>query len=271
MKSPWGAYGIRGVAATYLLLMIALPVLAILHAGFEEGLQRFWQSITEPVAFAALRLTLVIAGITTVINSIMGTLAAYVLVRHEFPGRRLLNTLIDLPFAIPTLVTGLMLVILYGPQEVLGGWLSGYGLEIVFAKPGIVLALLLVTYPFVVRSVQPVLQGMELDQEEAAYTLGASRWLTFWWVVLPHILPAIITGALLTFARAVGEFGSVVIVSGNIPGKTLTAPVHVYGLIESDNRTGASAISIVLLALSFALVLLVDWRQKRKEATGAEK
>lgn len=270
LKSPWGAYGIRGVAATYLLLIIALPVLAILHAGFEEGLQRFWQSITEPVSFAALRLTLVIAGITTCINSVMGTLAAYVLVRHEFSGRRLLNTLIDLPFAIPTLVTGLMLVILYGPQQVLGGWLSGFGLEIVFAKPGIVLALLLVTYPFVVRSVQPVLQGMELDQEEAAYTLGASRWKTFWRVVFPHILPAIITGALLTFARAVGEFGSVVIVSGNIPGKTLTAPVHVYGLIESNNRVGASAISIVLLALSFALVLLVDWRQRRKEATGAD-
>ena len=205
------------------------------------------------------------AAVTTLINAIMGTMAAYVLVRHKFPGQRILNAFIDMPFAIPTLVTGVMLVILYGPQGLFGHWLTVHGLEIVFAKPGIVLALLLVTYPFTVRSVQPVLLAMSVDQEEAAYTLGASRWTTFWKIVLPAIRPAILTGSLLTFARAIGEFGSIVVVSGNIPGRTLTAPVHIFGLIESEDRTGASAISILLLSLSFTLVLVVDWLQRRKE------
>jgi len=264
--TPWGSWGLRGAAAAYLGVMIALPVAAVVHAGFEEGFLRFWGSVTDPIALAALRLTLMTAGVTTLINSVMGTLAAYVLVRHDFPGRRILNALIDLPFAIPTLVTGVMLVVLYGPQGPVGSWFVAHGVDIVFARPGIVLALLMVTYPFVVRSVQPVLLAMELDQEEAAYTLGASRWITFWKVLFPAIFPAIVTGALLTFARAIGEFGSIVIVSGNIPGRTLTAPVHVFGLIESDNTMGASAMSVLLLSLSFVLVLVVDWRQKRKES-----
>jgi len=249
--------------------MILLPVAAIVHAGFEQGLRHFWQSITQPIAGQALYLTLLTAGVTTLINAVMGTMAAYVLVRHRFPGQRILNAFIDMPFAIPTLVTGVMLVILYGPQGLFGQWLTVHGIQIVFAKPGIVLALLLVTYPFTVRSVQPVLMAMSLDQEEAAYTLGASRWMTFWRIVLPSIFPAILTGSLLTFARAIGEFGSIVVVSGNIPGRTLTAPVHIFGLIESEDRTGASAISILLLSLSFTLVLLVDWLQKRKETARA--
>jgi len=254
------------VAGLYLGAMILLPVAAILHSGFEQGLRHFWQSITQPIAGRALYLTLLTAGVTTLINAIMGTMAAYVLVRHKFPGQRILNAFIDMPFAIPTLVTGVMLVILYGPQGLFGEWFTLHGIEIVFAKPGIILALLLVTYPFTVRSVQPVLLAMSLDQEEAAYTLGASRWTTFWRIVLPSIFPAILTGSLLTFARAIGEFGSIVVVSGNIPGRTLTAPVHIFGLIESEDRTGASAISILLLSLSFTLVLLVDWLQKRREA-----
>lgn len=262
---PWGKWGLRTTAAAYLGAMILLPIAAILHAGFERGLRHFWESITSPISAQALYLTLTTAAVTTLINAIMGTMAAYVLVRHKFPGQRILNAFIDMPFAIPTLVTGVMLVILYGPQGLFGHWLTVHGLEIVFAKPGIVLALLLVTYPFTVRSVQPVLLAMSVDQEEAAYTLGASRWTTFWKIVLPAIRPAILTGSLLTFARAIGEFGSIVVVSGNIPGRTLTAPVHIFGLIESEDRTGASAISILLLSLSFTLVLVVDWLQRRKE------
>jgi len=255
----------------YLVIMIALPVAAVVHAGLEEGLLRFWGAVTEPVALAALRLTLVTAAVTTLINSVMGTLAAYVLVRYDFPGRQILNALIDLPFAIPTLVTGVMLVVLYGPQSMAGSWFAAQGVEIVFAKPGIVLALLMVTYPFVVRSVQPVLLALELDQEEAAYTLGASSWTTFWKVLFPAIFPAIVTGALLTFARAIGEFGSIVVVSGNIPGRTLTGPVHVFGLIESHNTMAASAMSVLLLSISFLLVLVVDWRQRRKESRDANR
>jgi sulfate transport system permease protein len=246
--------------------MILLPLSAILVNGFQDGIRPFWDDLTNPIAFAALKLTLQVAMITAVINTVMGTLTAYVLVRYEFPGRGLLNGVIDMPFAIPTLVTGVMLVVLYGPQKTVGAWLESHGIQVIFATPGIVLALLLVTYPFVVRAVQPVLMSMQRDQEEVAYTLGASKWKTFYHVVLPSIMPAVMTGALLTFGRALGEFGSIVVVAGNIPMRTLTAPVHVLGQIESENVRGASAMSVLLLLLSFTLILAVDSMQHRKEA-----
>jgi sulfate transport system permease protein len=258
--------GLRWTAVLYLAFMILLPLAAVLATGMELGPVALVSALASPVAASAIRLTLILAAVTTAVNTVMGTLTAWVLVRCEFPGRRLLNGLVDLPFAIPTLVTGLMLVVLYGPQGIAGTWLESMGIQVIFARPGIVLALSLVTYPFVVRSVQPGLMELERDQEEAAWTLGASRLTTFRRVVLPAILPAVITGSLLTFARAVGEFGSVVIVAGNIPGRTLTAPVHVYGLIESDQRQAAAAVSILLLAISFSLILVVDWLQRRKEA-----
>jgi sulfate transport system permease protein len=262
-KMPWGKWGLRAAAFGYLAFMIVVPVSAIMEKGFNEGLTAFWSDIMHPTAFAALRLTITAAVIITIINSVMGTLTAFVLVRYSFPGRGLLNGLIDMPFAIPTLVTGVMLVALYGPQRTLGAWLNSHGIEVIFATPGIVLALLVVTYPFVIRTVQPVLMEAERGQEEAAYTLGASKWTTFRHVVLPGIAPAIITGSLLSFARALGEFGSIVVVAGNIPGRTLTAPVYVYGQIESHNQRAASSMSILLLALSFTLILLVEWIQNR--------
>jgi sulfate/thiosulfate transport system permease protein len=261
---PWGRWSLRAVVATYLGFMIVLPLAAVLQRGFADGLTAFWQELTSPTALDALKLTLVVAAIMTIVNTVMGTLTAFVLVRYDFPGRRLFDGLIDLPFAIPTLVTGVMLVTLYGPQGVIGGFLEAHGVSVIFAKPGIVLALLLVSYPFVIRAVQPVLLEAERSQEEAAYTMGASGWTTFRRVVFPTLRPAVITGGLLAFARALGEFGSIVVVAGNIPGRTLTAPVYVYQQIESENPRGASAMSIVLLALSFALLLAVDWWQQRK-------
>ncbi len=263
--APWGRWGLRVTAISYLGVMIVLPLAAIVETGFEGGVMPLWSDLTRPVSLAALKLTLLVALITTFINATMGTLTAFVLVRFDFPGRRLLNGLVDMPFAIPTLVTGVMLVVLYGPQQALGSWLESEGIQVIFATPGIILALLLVTYPFVVRSVQPSLMELERDQEEAAYTLGASGWETFRRIVLPSILPAILTGSLLTFARAIGEFGSVVIVAGNIPGRTLTAPVLVYGMIESENRRGASVMSMLLLAISFTLILVVDWIQRSRK------
>jgi sulfate transport system permease protein len=259
----WGKWGLRVAAFSYLAFMIVLPLSAIIEKGFNEGLAAFWSDIMHPTALDALRLTITAAVIITLINSVMGTLTAYVMVRYRFPGRNLLNGLIDMPFAIPTLVTGVMLVALYGPQRTLGAWLNSQGIEVIFATPGIVLALLVVTYPFVIRTIQPVLMEAERGQEEAAYTLGASKWTTFRHVVLPTITPAIITGSLLSFARALGEFGSIVVVAGNIPGRTLTAPVYVYGQIESHNQRAASSMSILLLALSFTLILLVEWIQNR--------
>jgi sulfate transport system permease protein len=262
--SSWDKWGLRAAAVLYLGFMIALPVSAIVERGLSGGLAAFWDDITAPVAFDALKLTIVTALIVTLINAVMGTLTAYVLVRYRFVGRGFLNGLVDIPFAIPTLVTGVMLVALYGPQRTLGAWLSGQGIQVIFATPGILLALLVVTYPFVIRAVQPVLMEAERGQEEAAYTIGASEWQTFMHVVLPTIRPAIITGSLLSFARALGEFGSIVVVAGNIPLKTLTAPVYIYGQIESYNQRGASAMSILLLMFSFSLILLVEWMQSRK-------
>lgn len=262
---PWGKWGLRATAFVYLGFMVVLPLTAIVQNGFAGGLTAFWGDVTNATALAALKLTLMTAAIITVINSVMGTLTAYVLVRFPFPGKGLLNAIIDMPFAIPTLVTGVMLVALYGPQRAVGAWLNAHGIQVIFATPGIVLALLVITYPFVIRAVQPVLMELEKGQEEAAYTLGASKWTTFLRVVLPTITPAIITGSLLCFARALGEFGSVVVVAGNIPGVTLTAPVYVFGQIESQNQRGASAMSILLLALSFSLIVTVEWLQGRNK------
>jgi len=264
---PWGKWGLRGTAILYLGFMVALPLAAIIANGFADGLSAFWSDVTDPVAFAAMKLTVLAALIVTLVNAVMGTLTAYVLVRFRFPGSGLLNALIDMPFAIPTLVTGVMLVALYGPQRTLGAWLNSHGIQVIFATPGIVIALLVITYPFVIRAVQPVLMETEKSHEEAAYTLGASKWTTFRRVVLPAISPAIITGSLLCFARALGEFGSIVVVAGNIPGVTLTAPVYVYGQIESQNQRGASAMSILLLALSFALIVTVEWLQSRNKVS----
>ncbi len=261
---PWGRWGLRAVALIWIGVMIALPVAVLFEHGLREGVMRFWAEITNPIALAAVRLTIFAAVVMTLINAVMGTLTAYVLARYRFFGSRLFNNLIDLPFAIPTLVTGVMLVLLYGPQRALGAWLEARGVQVIFAKPGIVLALLFITYPFVIRAVQPVLMAIEREQEEAAWTLGASRWRTFSKVILPMIMPAITSGALLSFARALGEFGSIVVVAGNIPRSTLTAPVYVFEQVESQNQTGASAVSIMLLALSFTLILLVDWMRKRR-------
>ncbi|MEK6288777.1 MAG: sulfate ABC transporter permease subunit CysT [Acidobacteriota bacterium] len=262
---PWGKWGLRATAFVYLGFMVVLPLTAIVQNGFAGGLTAFWGDVTNATAFAALKLTLMTAAIITIINSVMGTLTAYVLVRFPFPGKGLLNAIIDMPFAIPTLVTGVMLVALYGPQRTVGAWLNAHGIQVIFATPGIVLALLVITYPFVIRAVQPVLMELEKGQEEAAYTLGASKWTTFLRVVLPTIAPSIITGSLLCFARALGEFGSVVVVAGNIPGVTLTAPVYVFGQIESQNQRGASAMSILLLVLSFTLIVTVEWLQGRNK------
>ena len=261
--SPWGRWGLRATATLYLGVMIALPLAAILANGLRDGLRAFWSDLSGPAAFAALKLTVVLAVIVTAVNAVMGTLTAYVIVRYRFYGRGLLNGLIDMPFAIPTLVTGVMLVALYGPQRTLGAWLGAHGVQVIFATPGIVLALLVITYPFVIRAVQPVLIEAERSEEEAAYTIGASKWTTFLRVVFPTIAPAVVSGSLLCFARALGEFGSIVVVAGNIPGRTLTAPVYVYGQIESHNERAASAMSIVLLALSFALIVTVEWLQSR--------
>jgi sulfate/thiosulfate transport system permease protein len=262
--APWGRWGIQSAAWTYVTLLLLIPLAVIFQDGLKDGLGTLWQSVTSPIAWSALRLTLWTSALMAVINAIMGTLTAYVLVRYSFPGKGLLNAIVDLPLAIPTLVTGVMLVVLYGPQSFIGAWLKDQtNWRIIFAPPGIVLALLFVNFPFVVRAVQPVLQNLDFEVEEAAATLGAGSATIFRRVVLPALWLPIASGALLSFARAIGEFGAIVIVAGNIPLRSQTAAVYVFGEVESANRQGASAMSIVMLSLAFALVLFVDWLRKR--------
>ena len=262
---PWGKWSIRGIALSYLAILLIIPLLVIVQDGFGQGLAEFWRQITLPPAWAALMLTLWTSTVMTIINTIMGTLTAFVLVRYDFPGKRILNGIIDLPLAIPTLVTGVMLVILFGPQEALGSWLKErFDFSVIFAPPGIILALLFLTFPFVVRSVQPVLLELDRSQESAAATLGAEGWTIFRRIILPPLTLPVITGALLSFARAIGEFGSIVIVAGNIPFRSQTAAVYVFGEVESENRLGASAISIVMVAIAFGLLMFADYLHKRR-------
>ena len=261
---PWGRWGLRAIALSYLTLVLVIPLAVILQDGLREGLSGLWQQVTLPIAWSALKLTLWTSAVMTVINTVMGTLAAYVLVRYDFPGKSLLNSVIDVPLAIPTLVTGVMLVVLFGPQQALGAWLKDeWGLSIIFAPPGIILALLFITFPFVVRAVQPVLMDLDRAQEEVAATLGAQGWTIFRRVTLPPLVLPLASGALLSFARAIGEFGAIVIVAGNIPLYSQTAAVYVLGEVESENRLGASAVSIVMVAIAFSLILVVGWLQRR--------
>lgn len=258
---------LRCISLFYIGILIILPIVAVSSEAFKGGLTNLWTNITLPQALYAFKLTLLSAAIIVIINVITGTATAWVLVRYRFPLKNIMDALIDLPFAIPTVVTGIMLVTLYGPKSIVGGLLEKIGIEIIFAKPGILLALLFVTFPFVVRSVQPVLLEMEPDMEEAAMTLGASPLTSFFRVVLPTLIPAILTGAALSFSRALGEFGSIVIVAGNIPLKTQVAAVYIYGEIESYNKQGALGLSVILLFFSFLVLICLNfiqrWRYER--------
>ncbi|MBI4002369.1 MAG: sulfate ABC transporter permease subunit CysT [Nitrospira defluvii] len=254
---------LRSAAMGYVLVLIFLPLAALAQQSVAAGLDRFTQDLSAPQAAAALWLTVETAAIATAINAVFGTLSALVLVRYEFPGRWLLNALVDLPFAIPTLVAGLMIAAIYGPTSLLGTWLQQGGMAVLYNQPSIILAMLFVTMPFTIRSLQPVLMGLERDQEEAAFTLGASPWMTFWKVTVPSVLPGLLTGVFLTFVRALGEFGSIVIVAGNIPMKTQVASVYVYGEIESYNPQAATSVSVLILLISFLVLLLLERLTRR--------
>ena len=228
-----------------------LPLAAVVAKSTEGGMGHFWDTVSSRQSVSALKLTLIAALIVAAINAVFGTLVAWVLVRDEFPGKRVINALIDLPFALPTIVAGITLLALYGPK-------GPVGIDVAYTKVAIGLALLFVTLPFVVRSVQPVLIELDREMEEAAASLGANTATIFRRIVLPNLVPAILSGAALAFARAIGEFGSIVLLSGNIPFKTQVASVFIFKQIESDNAIGAAAISVVLLVLS--LLILVGIR-----------
>ncbi|HJR99038.1 MAG TPA: sulfate ABC transporter permease subunit CysT [Actinomycetota bacterium] len=258
-------YTLRGAAIVYLGAIVVLPVVAVATRGFGDGLGSLRTALAVPGATAAIRLTLITSTLASVISAVMGTMLAYALVRYPFPGRRILSAVVDLPLAIPTLVTGVMLVALYGPSSPIGEALERIGIRVIFTPIAILFALLVVTLPLVVRSVQPVLQELDNAEEEAAATLGANGWTTFRKVVLPAIRPAIIGGTLLTFARCLGEFGSVVLVAGNRAGETLTAPVFIFQLTTQFRPLEAAAVATLLFSISFVLVLVTARLLKRKE------
>jgi sulfate/thiosulfate transport system permease protein len=254
-----GALGF-GIVTLWISIIVLLPLAAVVARSLDGGLAAFWDAVTAPAAVAALKLTLVASLVVAAVNAAAGTLIAWVLVRDRFPGKNVVNALIDLPFALPTIVAGITLLALYGPN-------GPAGVNVVGTRAAVVLALLFVTLPFVVRSVQPVLLELDREMEEAAYSLGASPATTFRRIVLPNLVPAIVSGAALAFARAVGEFGSVVLISGNIPFRTQVSSVYVFGQIESDAVTSAAAVSVVLLVVS--LVVLIGIRALARFGGGA--
>jgi sulfate transport system permease protein len=231
----------------FLSVFVLLPLAAVIVRSTEGGAAAFWTAVSAPQAVAAMRFTLLVSLAVVAINVVVGTLIAWVLVRDDFRGKGAVNSLIDLPFALPTIVAGLVLLALYGPKGPLG-------FSVGFTQVGVALALLFVTLPFVVRSTQPVLMELDLEMEEAAASLGAGGPTVFRRVILPNLLPAILAGAGLALARCLGEFGAIVLISGNLPFKTQVASVFIFSQIESDNVTGAAAVAVVMLVVSVLLL-----------------
>ncbi|HWN21067.1 MAG TPA: sulfate ABC transporter permease subunit CysT [Gaiellaceae bacterium] len=239
-----------GIATGYLSVIVLIPLAAVLLRSTEAGFDGFWRAVSNPQAVAALRLTLLVSLAVVAVNAVAGTAIAWVLVRDRFRGKAFVNALIDLPFALPTIVAGLTLLALYGPR-------GPVGINIAYTRIGLTVSLLFVTLPFVVRTVQPVLLELDGEMEEAARSLGARPAAVFRRIIFPNLLPAILSGAALAFARAIGEFGAVVLISGNQPFRTEVASVYIFGQIESDNVTGAAAVSVVLLGLSLFVLFAI--------------
>lgn len=247
LGSPLGV----GAAVIYMSIIVLIPFAALVDGAFDNGWDSFWRAITNPQALSALKLTVSVSLIVVAVNAVMGTIIAWVLVRDRFVGKGLVNALIDLPFALPTIVAGLTLLALYGPS-------SPVGVSIAFTRAGIVIALLLVSLPFVVRAVQPVLLELDTEMEQAAASLGASNLTIFRRVIFPNLVPAVLGGTGLAFARALGEFGSLVLIAGNVPFDTQVSSLYIVGQIEADRPASAAAVSVSLLALSLAALLLLS-------------
>jgi sulfate transport system permease protein len=245
-----------GIVSAILGFVVVLPLAAVLWSATRDGTDSFVRTLSNPQAVAALKFTFLVSALVALVNAVTGTLVAWVLVRDRFRGTRLLEAVIDLPFALPTIVAGLTLLALYGPS-------SPVGMNLAFTKVSVFAALLFVTFPFVVRSVQPVLMELDEEVEQAAQSLGASRATTFRRIIFPALVPAIATGTGLSFAKAIGEFGSIVLISGNVPFDTEVASVYIFGLIESYDPEGAAAISIVLLGTSVVVLAMLDVVRRR--------
>ena len=256
---------------TYLSLLVLIPLSGLFLKTAGMTWEAFWAAVGNPRALAAYRLSFGASFVAAAINAVFGLIVAWVLVRYRFPGRRLVDAMVDLPFAMPTAVAGIALTALYAPTGWVGRYLDPLGIRVAFTPLGVMTALTFIGLPFVVRTVQPVLQDMQADVEEAAASLGANRWETLRRVTFPAILPALLTGFALAFARALGEYGSVIFISGNLPLKTEIATLLIMSKLEQFDYAGATAIASVLLIISFGLLLMINLLQswtRRGEATG---
>jgi sulfate transport system permease protein len=273
LKQPSPLPGFRlslGFSLLYLTGIVLLPLLAILLRSLRGGSTEFLHVITSPRVAASCRVTLESALLAAAIASVFGFLVAWVLARYDFPGRRIVDALIDLPFALPTAVAGIALTSLYAEHGWLGRFLEPHGVHIVFTQLGITLAMSFVGFPFVVRSVQPVLEEIDAAMEEAAFSLGASNWQVFTRILAPLSFPALLTGTALAFARAAGEYGSVIFIAGNMPMKTEIAALMIVTKLEEYDYTGAAAIAVAMLALSFVVMLalnILQWKYQQREGS----
>ena len=258
-------YSLIGLVMGFFALLILFPVSSMLLYSTEGGLSVFIKHITSPAALFALKFSVMLAFSATLCNILFGSIVAYVLVRYDFFGKNVLNALVDLPVAIPTAVAGFTLLLLYGPLGIMGKYLEQYGITMMFAFPGILLAHVFITFPFVVRSVGAVLEGIEKSYEEAARTLGASGFQVLRYITLPSIKEGLIAGSILTFARSLGEFGATIMVSGNLMMKTQTAPLYIFSKFNTGDLQGASAMAIVLAVISFSLLYVLKRITRREK------
>jgi sulfate transport system permease protein len=268
-KSALPGFGLSlGFTLFYLSAIVLIPLAALIIRPWSLGVDGFWREVTEPRVLHALELSFGGAAVAGLINSVFGLMLAWVLVRYRFPGKALLDAVVDLPFALPTAVAGIALSALYAGNGWLGAPLALAGIRVAYTPLGVLVALVFIGVPFVVRTLQPVLVDAGRDAEEAAATLGASRWTTFRRVVLPALAPALITGTALAFARAVGEYGSVIFIAGNLPMKSEIAPLLIIIKLEQFDYAGAAAIGVVMLAISFAMLLVLNglqfWMESRR-------
>jgi sulfate transport system permease protein len=258
-----------GITCTYLSLMVLLPLATVFVRTADLTWPAFWSTVTDPRVMASYRVTFGASFVAALVNTVFGLLVAWVLVRYRFPGRRVVDAMVDLPFALPTAVAGIALTTLYASSGWVGRYLDPLGIKISYTWIGITVALIFIGLPFVVRTVQPVLDDLEVEVEEAAASLGAQRWQTFTRVVFPTVAPALLTGFALAFARAIGEYGSVVFISGNMPMKTEIVPLLIITKLEQYDYTGATAVALVMLVASFVLLLainLLQWAARRRAA-----
>ena len=271
-EAPWVRYTLTAVALAFVVLFLVLPLAAVFAEAFRKGLGAYLAAFKEPDAWAAVRLTLLTAAIAVPMNLVFGVAAAWCIAKYEFRGKAFLTTLVDLPFSVSPVVAGLVYVLVFGAQGWFGPWLAAHDIKIVFAVPGIVLATIFVTFPFIARELIPLMQAQGNEEEQAAIVLGATGWQTFWRVTLPNIRWGLIYGVILCNARAMGEFGAVSVVSGHIRGQTTTMPLHVEILYNEYQSVAAFAVAslLALLALvTLVLKSLVEWRQEREMRAAA--